>query len=215
MYGLGAKYNTMEHKFRAWRKLAENLRATAGEGGPQAQPQTTPRTPRTPSTRGKKATPASKKSVATSKIKADKDTDGGKAGDTADTEAVVDISSDEETPTKAKREVKQESEVTFSPLGMKSHRISNNNTDNEVQIMEEPAAKRVKIEDDSDDILARLLSFNPDNESHVDSKKNGYDLELPSLAMTFEEANDNVIACLDSFLSGSGAAFDPAFGSEA
>ncbi|CEJ56669.1 hypothetical protein PMG11_02870 [Penicillium brasilianum] len=215
MYGLGAKYNTMEHKFRAWRKLAETLRATAGEGGPQVQPQTTPSTPRTPSTRGKTATPASKKSITTPKGKVAKDADGGKTGDTADTEAVVDISSDEETPTKVKRELKQESKVSSSPLSMKSHRISNNDVDNEVQITEEPAAKRVKLEDDSDDLLARLLSFNPDNEPHNDSKKNGYELEPPSFPISAEEANDNLIASLEELLSGSGAAFDPTFGSEA
>ncbi|KAJ5390878.1 uncharacterized protein N7496_001946 [Penicillium cataractarum] len=214
MYGLGAKYNTMEHKFRAWRKLAETLRVAAGEEGPLTQPQTAPRTPRTPNTRGKKATPASKKATPTAKNKVDKDTKDVKAADTAEAEDVVDISSDDDTPIKVKREVKDETEVTRSLLGIKSHSILHGDIDDEVQLMEEPAAKRVKIEHYSDDLMAQLLSFAPENETRVDSKSNGYELELPSLAMTADEANDQVIQSLDSMLNGAGDAFDAAFGNE-
>lgn len=214
MYGLGAKYNTMEHKFRTWRKLAETLRVTAGEEGPQTQPQTAPRTPRTPSTRGKNATPASKKSTPASKNKAGNDAKDVKATKTPDIEAIVDISSDEETPGKVKKELKAETEVTRSLLGIKSRLVPHGDVDDEVQIMEQPAAKRVKIEEDSDDLMAQLLSFAPEHESRIDSKSNGYDLELPSFALTADKANDQVIQSLGSMLSGAGADFDAAFANE-
>lgn len=214
MYGLGAKYNTMEHKFRTWRKLAETLRVTAGEGGPQVQPQTAPRTPRTPSNRGKKATPTSKKSTPTVKNKVDEDSKDEKATDTAESEAVVDISSDDDTPTKLKGEIKAETEVTRSLLGIKSRPVAHGDVNNEIQIMEEPAAKRVKIEEDSDDLMAQLLSFAPEHETRVDSKSNGYGMDPPSLALTADEANDQVIQSLGSMLSGAGAAFDAAFANE-
>lgn len=212
MYGQGAKYNTMEHRFRAWRKTAENLRVTAGEGNPQSQPQTTPKTPRTP-------TPGEKKAGSRSKRKTDKATKTAEADDFADSKAaeqnidIVEISGDETSPIKP--EIKQENEMTRSLMGIKSYPASDSDADDDdVQGMDEHVTKRLKTELDMDDVPAQLPVIDLEREVRIDSKSNGYDLSLPSMAVTAPDAHENVLANLDTLVRGS-VAYDSVFGSEA
>jgi hypothetical protein len=218
MYGQSAKYNTMEHKFRGWRKQAENLRATAGEGTPQTQPQTTPRTPRTPTAGGRKPSTASKRKTS----KATKITD---ITDTANSEAVeetstaiVDISGDEDP---IKLEIKRENAAVLSLMGIKSYGLSNiddddgdDDDDDDVQVLDEHASKRLKMELDLDDIPAKLPSFKSDHEIRIDSQANGYDLSLPATTVIRPDTNESALANLNTLVRGSGA-YDPIFGNEA
>jgi hypothetical protein len=211
MYGEGAKYNTMEHKFRAWRKTAEVLRATAGEGTAQVQPQVVPRAPRTPNTGGKKTSTPSKSKTAK----------GSKAADTADSEAVedtpapiVDLSGEDVDPIKP--EVKLENEITRSLMGIKSYGLDDSDAedDDEVQVLDEPASKRLKVKLDVDDTPVKLPSFKAERGTRIYSQGNGYDLpKLSSTAFTAADTNANVFANLNTLVRGSEAS-DPVYGNE-
>ncbi|KAF3387075.1 hypothetical protein F1880_001265 [Penicillium rolfsii] len=214
MYGEGAKYNTMEHKFRAWRKQAEILRATDGDGSPQVQAQATPRTPRTPTTGGNKTgTPSKSKAVKTAKAAkgADSaDTVGTAAGSVEDISAtIIDISGEDVDPIKP--EIKLENEKTRALLGIKSYVLEDSDADDtDIQVLDGHAAKRQKVERDLDNSPAKLPSLKPERGPRIDSQANGYD--LPS--MTTTDTHENVFASLNTVVRASGA-FDPVFSDEA
>lgn len=218
MYGEGAKYNTMEHKFRSWRKLAEALRATDGDGSPQFQAQNTPRAPRTPTTGGKKSVTPSK----TKTTKGPKATKISEAADTADAAAesveetsatVIDISGDDTDPVKP--EIKLENQKTRSLLGIKTYALDDSdNDDDDIQVLDEHAAKRLKVELDLDDSPAMLPSLKPERGSRVDSQVNGYDLTPLTTPITAKDTHESVFASLDTLVRGSGAS-GPVFSDEA
>lgn len=213
MYGEGAKYNTMEHKFRAWRKQAEALRATDGDGTPQVQAQVTPRAPRTPTTGGKKSGTPSKSKTAKG-AKASEVADSADTVDTAaeaaeDTAIVFDISSEDADPIKP--EIKMENEKTRSLLGIKSYALEDSDADDDdVQVLDEHAAKRLKVELGFDDTPAKLPSFKLERGTRIDSQVNGYDLP----PVTAPNTHENVLANLNTLVRSSGAC-DPFFSDEA
>lgn len=213
MYGEGAKYNTMEHKFRGWRKKAENLRVTAGEGTPQRQPQTTPRTTRTLTSGGRKTDSSSNKKTAKAS-KAIDPMDNAETDAVEDTLDILDIFGDDASPIKP--EIKLENDLTRDLMGIKSYAAEDSDVDANFEIddMEEHISKRVKLELDIDDTPAKLPSIDLEREMHIDSQANGYDLSLPSAAVTAVDVHGNVLANLDTLVRGSGA-YDSVFEGEA
>ena len=202
MYGLGANYNTMEHKFRAWRKTAETLRATEGEGTPMRQAQATPRKPRNPTTGGQKTSFGAKKKSAKASMVVD-------PVDTYEPEALeeshnfVDLSNDDASPMDAL--VKPENDLTRDLLGIKSYTGSDDDAELKFEDVEEHASKRQKVEPDIDDAPAELPPIDFERDTYIDSHENGYDLSLPSTTVATADTTGNVFASLDTLVRDSGA----------
>jgi hypothetical protein len=206
MYGLGANYNTMEHKFRAWRKTAETLRATEGEGIPMRQAQTTPRKPRNPTTGGRKTSSGSKKKSANSSkvvdpVDTDEPTDEPEASE--EIPNFVDLSNDDASPMDAR--IKLENDLTRDLLGVKSYTGSDDDAELKFEDVEEHSSKRQKVELDIDDTPAGLPSIDLERDTYIDSHENGYDLSLPSATVATADTTENVFASLDTLVRDSGA----------
>jgi hypothetical protein len=218
MYGEGAKYNTMEHKFRGWRKLAEALRATDGDGSPQVQAQNAPRAPRTPTTGGRNSgTPS--KSKTTKGPKAAKNAEAANTSDAAgqsveeNSATIIDISGENTNPIKP--EIKIENEKTRSLLGIKSYALDDSDADDDdVQVLDGHAAKRMKVELDLNISPAKLPSFKAEQGTRIDSQSNTYVLAPPTTPVTPKDTHDNVLASLSTLIRGAGAS-DAVFSDEA
>ncbi|KAJ5167704.1 uncharacterized protein N7482_003298 [Penicillium canariense] len=204
MYGGNANYNSMEHRFRAWRKMAENLRVTAGAGTPQQNPQTharpprTPRTPRTPKIRKsglEQPSPASKNY--TPKVTNPKVSE--------EPSMIIEVSSDDMTPIKPK--IKADNEFSRSLMGIKRHHleesVDDEYGDDEGEGTPEQIPKRAKREAFLVD-AAQLPAFDLERDLIFDSQTNGYDLFLPSVSMTDAEAYRAGAASLDSLMRTAG-----------
>jgi hypothetical protein len=218
MYGEGAKYNTMEHKFRGWRKLAEALRATDGDGSLQVQAQTTPRAPRTPTTGGRNSGTQSKSKTAkgakANKVSEAADTADAAAESVKDTSAtIIDISGEDTDPVKP--DTKLENEKTRFLLGIKSYALDDSDADDDdVQILDEHAAKRMKVDLGLDDTPPMLPLFKAERGPRFDSQANGYDLAPPTTPVTPKDTHKNVLSSLSTLVRGS-AASGPVFSDEA
>ncbi|KAJ5584684.1 uncharacterized protein N7459_004484 [Penicillium hispanicum] len=135
MYGQGAKYNTMEHKFRGYRKFAEELTREAGDE-PNLTPR--PRTTRAPRT-GPKSTGSRKKGKAAKGTEAEMSIASGTEGAR---EAPIQLSDDNlEAFSPIKSEIKKEQDDVSSIMGIKKHPLEDLV---EVEDNEEPAFKRQK-----------------------------------------------------------------------
>lgn len=202
MYGLGANYNTMEHKFRAWRKTAETLRATEGEGTPMRQAQATPRKPRNSATGARKTSSGAKKKSATaSKVVDGVHTDEPEALE--ETHSLEALSNDDASPMNA--QVKLENDLTCDFLGIKSYISLDDDAELKFEDVEEHTSKRQKINLDIDDTPAELPSIDLERDTYIDSQENGYDLSLPFATVTTADATENVFASLDTLVRDSRA----------
>lgn len=202
MYGLGANYNTMEHKFRAWRKTAETLRATEGDGTPMRQAQATPRKPRNPTTGGRKTSSGAKsKSAKASKVVDPVDTDEPEA--LGETHNFADLPNDDASPMDA--QIKLENDLTRDLLGIKNYTGSDDDAELKFEDVEEHTSKRQKVKLDIDDTPAELPSIDLEHGTYIDSHENGYDLSLPSATTATADATENVFASLDTLVRDSGA----------
>ncbi|KAJ5115294.1 hypothetical protein NUU61_001053 [Penicillium alfredii] len=159
MYGQGAKYNTVEHKFRGFRKLAEQLRAEAKDSGETANfSPAGPRAPRTPRGASAKSTPSTK---------GKKRAKGGDLpADDVPLKSPVLIVDDETDVSPIKPEIKEENDWIRNAIGIRIHTAE--------LPADEPARKRQKSVITATDLPVELPTIESAAVSRRDSRSNGY-----------------------------------------
>lgn len=169
MYGEGATYHSIEHKFRHYRKLAERLRAEAMEGESDNYTSSSRRR------QSNKSAPSSKKSTKTTKV------DDGPTTPTQikksltspepkleviavpKAELIIIESDPDSDYSPIKQEIKVENELTRSRLGIRK-RLYESSED-------ETPQKRLAQASSS---LPTALPMLPTSNPRVDSQSNGY-----------------------------------------
>ncbi|KAJ5676090.1 hypothetical protein N7462_008987 [Penicillium macrosclerotiorum] len=169
-YGRGATRNTIEHKIRGFRKMAEALRAEI-DG---------PHTPNKSASISRKRSAGSQQTSTDLKSKRAKSGTGARIiTDLENSKTFIDIDEEEITPIKTK--IKQDNHITRSLLGIKTSPFDDLFTVLDDQ--NEGIIDHVKNELDDVDITtipSQLPSLQLETDFHFDSQKNGYDLSLPS-----------------------------------
>lgn len=182
MYGQGAGYNTMKHKFRGYRKMAEDLRAVVASGDPNIALRPQPRTPHVRSTANAPPTnTGSGKKTKGKPAKASKITEDPPS-------ALITIDSDSDAVSSLKDEIKTEVERTRGLLGIKKHRLDDlDDLDDD----HDETPKRPRFPERSPDCVDRYLdspmklpSMGLKEKPLVDSQTNGYILSTADLSIT-------------------------------